>query len=261
MANEREEYSVGQLAALTGVSVRTLHHYDAIDLLKPAHVAANGYRIYGRPETFRLQEILFYRDIGMPLAEIKEVLDGPADAVVRLTVHLDRLCREAGHTAQVIETLNATIAHLKGERGMTTDELYKPFTEEQQTANEAWLVETYGETMADQIATSKHAIKKLPQGMEGALEELKTIEQDLVAAYEDGTTETSDTLHTLLERHRHFVATMWGQPCSAEGFSGLADMYLSHPDFVARYEKLSLKFSVWLTAAMKAHAKHLGFEA
>ncbi len=257
MTNEHEEYSVGQLAALAGVSVRTLHHYDAIGLLTPAHVARNGYRTYGHAEALRLQEILFYRDVGMALGEIKSFLEGSSNAIVRLTDHRDRLHREAHQTAQMIDTLNATIAHLKGDRDMTLDELYKPFSAEQQAAHEAWLIKTYGAAMADQIATSKRIIEELPHGIEGAMEELQAIERNLVATYESGTETSSDTLHALLERHRDFVSKMWGRPCSAEGFAGLADMYLSHPDFVTRFEKLSPRFSAWLPVAMKAHAKRL----
>ena len=93
--------------------------------------------------------------------------------------------------------------------------------------------------------------------MEGAMEELKDIEQELVVAFEGGIEASAEQLHAPLERHREFVTQMWGSPCSAEGFEGLADLYKSHPDFIARYERLSPKFSDWLPAAMGAHAVRL----
>ncbi|NLM83141.1 MAG: MerR family transcriptional regulator, partial [Clostridiales bacterium] len=68
------EYTVSKLARLSGVSARTLRYYDAIGLLKPGRVAPNGYRVYGQREVDRLQQILFYREMGMPLLEIKKVL-------------------------------------------------------------------------------------------------------------------------------------------------------------------------------------------
>jgi DNA-binding transcriptional MerR regulator len=86
-----EEYSVGQLARVAGVSVRTLHHYDDSGLLKPAHVGANGYRLYCRAELVRLQEIMFYRDVGLSLDEVGRLLDGPANAVERLIRHRRRM--------------------------------------------------------------------------------------------------------------------------------------------------------------------------
>src|SRR3546814_20208838 len=80
--------TVRQVARAAGISVRTLHHYDAIGLLKPGHVGANGYRYYGKEELLRLQQILFYRELGLPLAEIAAVLDDPAfDPLAALRAH------------------------------------------------------------------------------------------------------------------------------------------------------------------------------
>ena len=80
--------TVRQVAKAAGISVRTLHHYDAIALLKPAHVEANGYRYYGRAELLKLQQILFYREPGLPLGEIRSILDDPAfDTLAALRDH------------------------------------------------------------------------------------------------------------------------------------------------------------------------------
>ncbi|MEP4313310.1 MAG: MerR family transcriptional regulator [Anderseniella sp.] len=252
-----EEYSVGQLARLAGVSVRTLHHYDDIGLLKPAHIGANGYRLYRRAELLRLQEIMFYRDVGMSLDEVGRLLDGPADAVERLIRHRDRLQQASARTARIIDTLNATIAHLKGERDMELSDLYTPFSARQQAEYENWLIQEYGPDMAASIAVSKAAVEQLPDGMAGAMQRLQDIETRLVAAYEAGTSPEDDDIHPVLERHRALMTDMWGRDCSADGFAGLADMYTAHPDFVARYERLSPQFSGWLPVAMKTHADSL----
>ncbi|MEM7636914.1 MAG: MerR family transcriptional regulator [Pseudomonadota bacterium] len=260
MNKRYEEYSVGQLARLAGVSVRTLHHYDDIGLLRPAHTGANGYRLYGRAELLRLQEIMFYRDVGMSLDEVGRVLDGPENAVERLVRHRDRLQEVSRRTAGIIATLNATIAHLKGERDMEPSDLYTPFSAQQQTEYENWLIAEYGPDMAESITVSKAAVEQLPDGMAGAMQRLQDIETRLVAAYESGSPFEADGIHSILERHRALMTDMWGRECSADGFAGLADMYTSHPDFVARYERLSPKFSSWLPAAMKAHADRLRHE-
>src|SRR5215468_873918 len=79
------EYSVGQLARLAGISVRTLHHYDEVKLLVPSGRTSGGYRRYGEPDLERLQQILFYRELGFPLEEIGVILDDPAaDALTHL---------------------------------------------------------------------------------------------------------------------------------------------------------------------------------
>lgn len=251
------DYSVGQLARLSGVSVRTLHHYDHIGLLRPAHLADNGYRIYGRREALRLQEILFYRDVGMSLSEIAAVLDGPVDAVDRLMRHRARLSQEASRTVKIIETLDATIAHLKGEQEMTTEDLYRPFSDARQAEYRDWLVSTYGDDMAERIKSSREAVQHLPDGMEGAMARLKHIEARLVEAHETAIDPASDRNHDVLEDHRDLMAQFWGRDCPPEGYDGLAKLYRSHADFVARYERLSPKFSEWLPLAMEAHAARL----
>lgn len=246
MAKRIEEYTIGELARAAGVSVRTLHHYDALGLLKPAHVAANGYRLYGRAEAERLQEILFYRAAGMPLAEIAALL-AEGNPTQRLEAHREKLADDLACIGQILAALDRSLAALKGETTMTIDELYKPFIPEKQADHEAWLIETYGAEMAKAIQASKTHLENAPEGMEERMAALKEIEAALVAAYEGGVPpEAADT-----EAHRAWVADMWGKPCTKEAYAGLADLYLAHPDFIARYESLSQGFSQWLTRAMK----------
>ncbi len=254
MTTQSEEYSVGQLARLSGVSVRTLHHYDSIGLLSPAHTASNGYRIYGRAEALRLQEILFYRDVGMSLGEITTILSKPSDALARLTRHRARLVQQVARTSKAIDTLDLTIAHLKGDRDMAIEDLYQPFAPAKQADYEAWLIETYGADMAEHIAASKQAIAEVTDGLEGLMVKLRDVEARLVEAYEADHQPGADELVVVLDEHRALMGEFWGRECDAAAYAGLADMYLSHPDFVARYERLSPKFSGWLPATMKAYA-------
>lgn len=254
---QREEYSVGQLARLSGVSVRTLHHYDKIGLLSPAHKASNGYRFYGRAEALRLQEILFYREVGFPLGEIALLLGNREDAVERLTRHRARLAQRMDQTSRAIDTLDLTIAHLKGDRDMAIEDLYQPFAPARQAEYEAWLIDTYGADMAGRIAASKQAIAEAPAGLEGLMTRLRDIESRLVEAYEAGHEPGADELVGMLGDHRALMGEFWGRECDAAAYAGLADMYLGHPDFVARYERLSPRFSGWLPAAMKVYAGRL----
>ena len=246
------EYSVGQLARASGVTVRTLHHYDAIGLLRPAHVAANGYRTYGEAEALRLQEILFYRAFGLSLEEIAGTLAGEADRKSRLQRHRTRLAAEAARVAGLLDTLDRTIVALEKDEAMQLDELYRPFDAETQKGYETWLVETYGVEMAERITSSKAAVEAIPEGMDGAMARLREVEAALVAAYEAGGQPGAAAIAAPLAAHRALIAEMWGRPCPDEAYAGLADLYLSHPDFVARYERLARGFSHWLPAAMKA---------
>lgn len=123
---------------------------------------------------------------------------------------------------------------------------------------EAWLIETYGRDMANRIAASKPAVADLPEGLEGAMAELERLESALAAAYEAGEPAGAAVLHDLCEDHRAFMSRLWGKPCPPDAYEGLGQMYLSPPDFVVRYERISPRFSHWLAKAMAAHAARLG---
>lgn len=251
-----KELTVRQLAAISGVTVRTLHHYDGIGLLKPASVGANGYRYYGRAELLRLQRILFHREMGVPLEEIGELLQLEGeDQVAVLQAHRRRLEAEGRRLSELIETIDLTIASIKGESSMSNADLYRGFSAEKQAQYEAWLVERYGEPMREDIARSRRRHASMTQDEQAALmRELQQVEEALAEACRRGIDVAAAPVTGLIRRHRAWVAAMWDKPCAPEAYAGLADLYQSHPDFVARYERLAPGFTQYLVRAMKAHA-------
>jgi DNA-binding transcriptional MerR regulator len=250
------ELTVAQLAAISGVTVRTLHHYDEVGLLRPASIGANGYRYYGRTELLRLQRILFHRELGVPLGAIAELLELEGeDQIAVLAQHRDMLIAERERYGALIETIDRTIAELKGEAPMANADLYRGFSPEKQAGYEAWLIERYGEPMRERIEHSRKSYEQMSAGERDALAaELQQVEQALAAAQRAGIDPGSEAIDALLRRHRAWVSTMWGRPCPAERYAGLADLYRSHPDFVARYESIGPGFTGYLTTAMKIHA-------
>ncbi len=122
-------YTVKQLAVISGVTVRTLHFYDEMALLKPAYTKRNGYRIYEEPQLLMLQQILFYRELGFELKRIKEILSQRKfEKVAALKSHRQVLERKATRTRALIETIDKTILHLKGIKKMKNEELFKGFS-------------------------------------------------------------------------------------------------------------------------------------
>jgi DNA-binding transcriptional MerR regulator len=251
------ELTVKQLASLSGVTVRTLHHYDEIGLLRPAAVGANGYRYYGRTEQLRLQQILFHRELGVPLSAIAELLDlEGADHIAVLEQHRGKLEAERERYRILIQTIDRTIEDFRGETHMANADLYKGFSPEKQAGYEAWLIERYGEPMHQGIERSKASYARMTAAEQEALgRELQEVEEALAGAMRRGIDPAAEGVNALIGRHRAWVAAMWGRPCSAERYSGLAQLYLSHPDFVARYERLEPGFAEYLTNAMKRHAQ------
>jgi MerR family transcriptional regulator, thiopeptide resistance regulator len=251
-----KDLTVKQLAVLSGVTVRTLHHYDEIGLLKPASVGANGYRYYGRRELLRLQRILFHRELGVPLNEIAELLELEGeDQIGVLLKHREKLAAERERYSQLIETIDRTVADLKGETPTSNADLYKGFSPEKQAGYEAWLVERYGEPMKASIERSRKKFGSISEEEKQAMMMgLKQIEDALADAKRRGLDPASAEVDKLVGRHRAWVTQAWDRPCTAAAYAGLADLYLSHPDFVKRYETIETGFADYLTTAMKAHA-------
>src|SRR5579864_9155552 len=115
-------YTVRQVAGLSGVSVRTLHFYDELGLLKPAYISTGGYRYYEEPELLTLQQILFYRELGFELKEIQRIL-GRADfeKLAALQSHRKVLEKDLRRKRRLIETIDKTIEHLKGLKKMKSE--------------------------------------------------------------------------------------------------------------------------------------------
>ena len=126
------QYSVRQLSRLAGVSVRTLHLYDEMGLLKPARRTEKGYRWYEEKELLRLQQILFYKELDFPLKEIAEILDEPAfDRIRALEGHRKALQGRRQRVDDMLSTIDKTIQHLKKETMLSHEELYRGLPKEQ----------------------------------------------------------------------------------------------------------------------------------
>jgi len=122
-------YTVKQVAAMSGVSVRTLHFYDETGLLKPAYYGANGYRFYEEPQLLTLQQILFYRELGFELKEIERILaQADFENVSALESHRQVLEKNLTRTRSLLETIDKTIQHLKGTGKMTNEEMFAGFS-------------------------------------------------------------------------------------------------------------------------------------
>lgn len=253
-------YTVKQLARLSGVSVRTLHHYDAIGLLEPAFLGENRYRYYGREELLRLQDILFHRELGVPLQEIGRRLElqGP-DRVAILREHREWLAQRVERSRQLLTTIDRTIAELNGDGAMDDKELYKGFSPEKQAEYEDWLVDRFGGDMRQRIEGSKAKVASLGnEGMAARLAEGEAEGVPLAQAFRNGVAPENPANDPLLARHHAWIARMWDRACSPQAYAGLADLYLEHPDFRTTFEeKAGPGFLDWLTTAMKAYAARL----
>ena len=249
------KYTVKQIATAAGISVRSLHHYHEIELLVPRHIGANGYRYYSDEELLRLQQILLYRGFGVPLAEVRTILEAPDfDTITALKRHKARLEVEAKRLPKLIRTLDRTIETLKGDKTMRIENLYKAFPPEKQADYEAELA-SIGPEMATQVRqASAHNAAKSKAELAENMAELEAVESALAANMAAGLSPEATENTPLVARHRVWVSSMWGRDCAAEAHAGLAQMYESTPDFQARFETIAKGFTAYICAAIRANS-------
>ncbi len=235
------EYTIKKLAQLSGVTTRTLRYYDQIGLLCPTRIS-NGYRIYGQKEVDRLQQILFYREMGVELKAIAPLIDDPLfDREKVLESHLSALLQEKARLESLILNVNQTIRSMKGEITMSDKEKFEGFKEKMIADNESQygqeIRQKYGD---DTIDASNAKLKGMSTEKFEASEVLrKRIEETLKEAFEDGNP-ASDLAQSICEMHKQWLCMFWPDGMySKEAHKGLADMYIADERFRANYDKIA----------------------
>jgi len=250
------DYTVKQLATMSGVSIRTLHHYDEIGLLKPACIGANGYRYYGRDELLRLQQILLHRELGFSLDEIGQVLAAAEfDRQAALRAHRKRLVSEIERYRRLVQTLDATLTALEGRAEMNDKHLYHGFSPEKRAEHEAWLVNRFGSQVRAQIDEANARMRQWSQAdLDQYFEEVAAIRTALGQAMADGLPPDSAEVRDLIRRLHVWVGRGWNSKLSRDAFKLMAEVYAEHPDFRARYESCRTGLADYLAEAIRAFA-------
>lgn len=250
-------HTVKQVARLSGVSVRTLHHYDEVGLLKPACVGANGYRYYGREELLRLQQILFHRELGLSLEEIGRTLDAKGfDRVAALKAHRMKLEAETRRYRQLIRTIDETLAALEGDAKMVEKAMYGGFAPQKQAAYEKELVEKHGPEMQAHIEQAKAGMTGWKQADFDAMQaECEAIEAGMAKALVDGLPADSTAVTALMRRQHAWIVRSWSRDAPAAAFKGLGQMYVEDPRFRERYDGRQAGLAEYMAAAMASFAE------
>jgi len=247
-------YTVNQLAKLSGVSTRTLRFYDEIGLLKPASYGDNHYRYYQEEQLLLLQQILFFRELEFPLNHIRQILTcNDFDKIKTLQEHKSLLQSQVLRTTTLIETLEKTILHLRGQYKMPIEEMFEGFDPKKQQEHEQYMIET-GLMSQQQIDESwqRAAHWKKPDW-----EQFKAIGEklhlDLVALLEQGEKVDSKKVQQLIQAHFDWVSIFWTP--TKDTYLGLGQMYLEHPDFRDFYRRFHPDLAEYIVAAMKVFAE------
>lgn len=232
------EYTVQQLAELAGVSARTLRYYDDIGLLKPARISSSGYRIYGTDEVDQLQQILFYKELGISLNQIKKIMSSSHyNRLEALRDHRKQLLLERKRLDQLIANVEKTIASIEGRMVMSDQEKFEGFKQKLIQENEA----RYGKEI--RLKYGDEAVEKSNQKVKNMtveqFEEVAQLEKKLFETLEKAF-ETKDPASNMAQQvaelHKQWLMYFWHQ-YSKEAHAGLAQMYVDDERFRAYYEK------------------------
>lgn len=238
--------TVKQLSRLAGVTTRTLHYYDEIGLLKPARVGANGYRYYDEAAQLRLQQILLYRALDVPLSEVRAIMGSPDfDVMAALLGHKEALARQAGRLRQLIATVDGTILHLKGKHSMDSKGLFSGLNKPEQ---EQYAQEAQQRYDAETVRASHRRWQGYgAQTQEAIMAEGNAVYADMVAAMPQGV--ASDAVQDIVQRWRDHLEYFW-TPELAQ-LNGLARIYVDDPRFKANFDRLHPQLAAFMVEAVE----------
>lgn len=250
------EYSVNKLAKLAGVSARTLRYYDEIGLLSPERISSNDYRVYGQKEVDLLQQILFYRELGVSLDEIKNIVwSKDYDGIAALQGHLSALKAKKKQIELLITNVEKTIAASKREITMSNKEKFEGFKQKMLDENEKQYGKEIREKFGDAIVDAGNAkMMGLTAEQYEKVQNLSCqINETLKTAFEQGDP-SSELAQKVCALHKEWLGYFWDH-YSKEAHLGLAQSYVDDPRFRKYYDAVATGCAEFLRDAIEIYCE------
>lgn len=234
------KYLITEFAKLASISTRTLRYYDQIDLLKPSIISPSGYRYYSSNEVNRLQQIMFFKTLDIPLKKIKEILDNPEfDHLEKLKSHLEKLQLKKKQLNSIINTLNFTIEATERNQEMKDQDKFTGFKDAMLKENDSLykdeVVQKWGKKTYDQ---SRKAFGSMSESEYSHFKDLgEQILSDLKKAYDASLDFKSELMQNVAKNHQEWIQLAWGR-YDADAHYQLVEMYVADERFKAYYDKI-----------------------
>ncbi|MDD3766094.1 MAG: MerR family transcriptional regulator [Eubacteriales bacterium] len=248
------EYTVQGLGNLAGISTRTLRYYDEIGILKPARLSPSGYRIYGQAEVDRLQQVMFYRELGVDLKTIKKILDSPGyNVVAALEAHREKLFAERDRLDLLIENIEKTISTKKGGQEMSDKEKFEGFKKNLIDENE----KKYGREIREKYGSEQveKSNRKVLNMTKEEYDEVKELEKALLETLGEAVKTVNpqgELAQKAADMHRRWLSYFWDS-YTKEAHMGVAQMYVDDARFSEYYDKASPGAAVFLRDAIRIY--------
>ena len=247
-------YKIKELAKISGVTVRALHYYDEIGLLKPSAKGLNNYRYYEEPQLLKLQQIMFFKELGFSLNDVQKLLSqNDFDSIGALNAHRKNLENEIERKNNLIITVDQTIEHLKGKQLMKNEELYHGFDSARQKEYEEYLVQSRGLAAEELLMQSKKQTAKWDKDeWDNVKNEGDEIHRALAEAMNNGFEPDSTEVQAIIERHYKMTERFYD--VSKEVYIGLTQLYAEHPDFKKFFDVYHPNMIEFIGVAMRYYA-------
>lgn len=228
-------YTVKKLSELSGVTVRTLHFYEEEGILKPSYYGSNGYRYFEEKELLQLQQILFFKELGFTIRQLKKVIGkGDFDQLSALHSHRKSLHLEREKIGQLLKTIDKTIDHLEGKKKMKDKEIFDGFNitlVKRAKGHESYAAaeEIVGKSVRTKTKNAADVEKRGKAFYENAKETAHAIFRELVNCIEKGLAPDSPEAQRIIKKHHAFANHI--QDATQEVYKAMADLYQKHPEF------------------------------
>jgi MerR family transcriptional regulator, thiopeptide resistance regulator len=243
-------FTVGDLARLTGVTVRALHHYDEIGLVRPSQRTAAGYRLYDDADVLRLHQVLLFRELGLPLDEIAAAIDEAGSQEELLRRHREVLVTRRARLDAMLSALDARLATFEKGMTMSPDEVKSLFDGFDPSQYEEEVKQRWGHT--DAYKESARRTKQYGKAdWDRYKQEAQAIGERIVERMRAGAPSTDEALQAAVEDHRLLI-DRWFYPCSVEMHKNLGALYVNDPRFTANLDKIAPGYARYLSDAIAA---------
>lgn len=246
------DLTVGQVAQTFGVTVRNLHHYDAQGLVVPSARTHAGYRLYTDADLSRLATVVTYRRLGLPLAEVRDLLDGQGTASEHLRRQREAVLTKLDELTELVTAIDAALEAEMNDRPATTEELKDLFGDGFSDEYQAEAEERWGDTDAWKQSASRTK-RYTPADWQQVKAEMDAVNAAFVASLTSGASSDSDEAMAAAEAHREHIAQRF-YDLDHTFHRGLADMYVADPRFTKTYEDLAPGLAQYVHDAIHANA-------
>ena len=257
MSDDKNLYTVGEVAERFSVTVRTLHHWEAQGLLAPAGRSWSNYRLYSVEDCARVQRIIIYRATGMKLGDIKALLDSDDSAIVHLKRQRESLIAHRQQTDKMIAAIDTLLEDAMNENSLSVEEVGAILGDADFAAHQEEAEQLYGDS-DDWQESQRRTASWSAADWQGNADRFQQVEKDMIAAIRKGIAPDSEEAAALVALHRELLSEFF--PVTPAKHYVISRSYIHDERFRSHYDSQLDGFAQWLASAIEHVARQSGVD-